>query len=43
MKKHDWIPFFTVFLSLILGIVVIAMLGKNPFLPIKHTTPGTRG
>ncbi len=31
MKKHDLIPFLTVLLSLILGIVVIALLGKNPF------------
>ena len=31
MKKHDWIPVFTVLLSLILGAAVISLLGKNPF------------
>ena len=41
MKKHDWIPFFTVFLSLILGIVVIAMLGKNPFLAYYNLLQGS--
>lgn len=41
MKKHDWIPFFTVLLSLVLGIVVIALLGKNPFLAYYNLLQGS--
>ena len=41
MKKHDLIPFFTVLLSLVLGIVVIALLGKNPFLAYYNLLQGS--
>lgn len=41
MKKHDLIPVFTVLLSLILGIVVIALLGKNPFLAYYNLLQGS--
>lgn len=41
MKKHDWIPVFTVLLSLVLGIVVIALLGKNPFLAYYNLLQGS--
>lgn len=41
MKKHDLIPVFTVLLSLILGGVVIALLGKNPFLAYYNLLQGS--
>lgn len=41
MKKHDWIPVFTVLLSLLLGIVMIALLGKNPFLAYYNLLQGS--
>ncbi len=41
MKKHDWIPVLTVLLSLVLGIVVIALLGKNPFLAYYNLLQGS--
>lgn len=41
MKKHNWIPVFTVLLSLILGAMVIALLGKNPFLAYYNLLQGS--
>lgn len=41
MKKDRWIPLFTIFLSLLLGLVVIALLGKNPFLAYYNLLQGS--
>lgn len=41
MKKFNWIPLFTVILSLLLGMVVIALLGKNPFLAYYNLLQGS--
>ncbi|MCM1268049.1 MAG: ABC transporter permease [Bacteroidales bacterium] len=41
MKKFNWIPLFTVLLSLLLGLVVIALLGKNPFLAYYNLLQGS--